>query len=99
MKERILKESLGNKDEMEMYLYTRSWKRVFIVTCIVMAFFSAARAVRGEQIFDMGAVVASGICIHNYFMFFNFNKSKKYLIPAVVSNIAFVICAMAFLVK
>lgn len=99
MKERMLKESLENKDEMEMYVYTKSWKRVFIVSCIVMAVFSAIRAIRGEQIFDMGAIAASGICIHNYFMFFNFDKLRKYLIPAVVSNVVFVICALAFLVK
>ncbi|MDR0890856.1 MAG: DUF6442 family protein [Endomicrobium sp.] len=99
MKDRILKESLGNQDEMEMYLYTRSWKRVFVVACIVMALFSAVRAIRGEQIFDMGAIATSGICVHNYFMFFNFDKEKKYLIPAVISNIVFVICTIAFVVK
>lgn len=99
MKEHILKESLKNEDEMEMYVYTRSWKRVFIVTCVVMIFFAVVRASRGEQIFDMGAIITTGICIHNYFMFFNFDKSSKYLIPAIVSNIVFVICLIAFLVR
>lgn len=99
MKERILKESLENKDEMEVYLYSKSWKRAFVITCVVMSFFAAVRTIRGEQIYDVGAIATSGICIHNYFMFFNFDKSKKYLIPAVISNLVFVICTIAFAVK
>lgn len=99
MEERILKENFGNKNETEIYLYTKSWKRVFVVICIAMAFFATIRAIRGEQIFDMGAIVSAGICMYNYFMFFNFNKSQKYLIPAVISNIVFFICTMAFLLK
>ena len=99
MKERILRKNFKNKNEMERYLYTKSWNRAVIVAGIVMGILSIIRVVRGENIFDVSAIVTSGTSIHHYFMFFHFEKSLKYLIPAIFSNVAFVICVMAFLVK
>ena len=50
MKERILK-NFKNKNEMERYLYTKSWNRAVIVAGIVMGILSAIRVVRGENIY------------------------------------------------